>query len=100
MEKTPQFPQVKATIVKITNRGQCTFGHQVGEEFVFTEMGCDRPLCIYAQQALMPAVEVLLHGGKFPWKKRKGALYWGCSHPGNLYPKRGQVIFKLEVKER
>ena len=94
-----KFPKVVATIVKITNQGNCTFGHKVGEKFVFTEMGCDRPLCLYAQQALMPAIEVLLHGGKFPWKKRKGALYWGCSHPGNLHPGRGQVIFKLEVED-
>jgi len=93
-----QFPRVLATVVKITNRGKCIFGHQVGDKFVFTEMGCDKPMCIYAQQALIPAIEIILHGGKFPWKKRKGALYWGCSHPGNLYQGRGQVIFKLEVK--
>jgi uncharacterized repeat protein (TIGR04076 family) len=94
-----QFSKVVATIVKITNRGSCTFGHKKSEKFIFTEMGCDRPMCIYALQALMPAVEVLLHGGQFPWKKRKGALYWGCSHPGNLYKGRGQVIFKLELKK-
>jgi len=93
------FPKVVATIVKITNKGRCTFGHRVGEKFEFSEMGCDKPMCIYAQQALMPAVEVLLHGGQFPWKRRKGAVFWGCSHPGNLYPGRGQVIFKLEVKK-
>lgn len=94
-----EFPKVVATIVKITNKGKCLFGHKVGEKFVFTEMGCDKPLCIYAQQALMPAIEALLHGGKFPWKTRKRALYWGCSHPGNIYKGRGQVIFKLELKE-
>ena len=93
-----KFPKVIATIVKITNRGTCTFGHQKGEKFVFTEMGCDRPMCIYAQSSLMPAIEVLLHGGKFPWKRRQGAHYWGCSHPGNIYKGRGQVIFKLKVK--
>jgi len=94
-----EFPKVVATIVKITNRGKCKFGHKVGEKFAFSQMGCDRPMCIYAQQALMPAVEVLLHGGKFPWKKRKGAVFWGCSHPGSLYKDLGQVIFKLELRE-
>lgn len=93
-----KFPKVIATIVKITNQGECLFGHQKGEKFVFTEMGSDQPMCIYAQQALMPAVEILLHGGKFPWKKRKGAVYWGCSHPGDLSKGRGQVIFKLETE--
>lgn len=93
------FPQVVATIVKITNRGECLFGHQKGEKFVFTQMGCDRPMCFYALQALAPAVEVLLHGGTFPWKRGKGAVYWGCSHPGDLYKGRGQVIFRLEVEE-
>lgn len=94
-----KFPQVIAEVVKITNRGKCNFGHQKGDNFVFTEKGCDKPMCIYAQQALMPAIEVLLHGGRFPWKRRKGAVYWGCSHPGNLYPGLGQVIFKLTVKK-
>ena len=94
-----KFPKVTAEIVKITGRGKCTFGHKVGEKFEFTEMGCNRPICIYALESLLPAVITLLHGGKFPWKKRKGAVYWGCSHPGNLYKGRGQVIFKLEVKK-
>lgn len=92
-----KFPKVIAEITKITGSGKCTFGHKKGEKFEFSEMGCDKPLCIYAQQALMPAIEVLLHGGSFPWKKRKGAVYWGCSHPGNLYKGRGQVIFKLTI---
>lgn len=90
----PKFSRVTAGITKITNRGRCLFGHQVGEEFVFTEMGCDRPLCLYAQQALLPAVIALLHAGSFPWKKRRRH----CSHPGNSYPGRGQVIFKLEAQ--
>jgi len=93
-----KFPKVIAMIVKITNKGKCLFGHKVGEKFVFTQMGCDKPMCTYAQQALMPAIQVLLHGGGFTWKRRKGALSWGCSHPGNLYKGRGQVIFKLEVE--
>ena len=94
-----KFPKVIVEIVRITNKGKCLFGHKKGEKFVFTHMGCDGPMCIYAQQALMPAIEVLLHGGQFPWKRRKGAVYWGCSHPGNLYKNRGQVIFKLTIKE-
>ena len=98
-----KFSKVLATIVKITNKGECTFGHKVGERFEFTQMGCDKKMCTYAYQSLMPAVQVLLHGGWFPWaKKKKGGkkiIYWGCSHPGNLYKGLGQVVFKLEVKE-
>lgn len=98
-----KFSKVVGTIVEITNRGKCNFGHRVGEKFVFTEKGVDRPLCFYAQQALEPAIEVLLHAGWFPWaRKKKGGrkmIYWGCSHPGNRYPGLGQVIFKLEAEE-
>lgn len=90
--------------MKITNKGKCLFGHQVGEKFVFTEKGVDRPLCFYAQQALMPAVQVLLHGGWFPWaRKKKGGkkiIYWGCSHPGNMCKGRGQVVFRLEIRDK
>lgn len=97
-----KFPKIKATIVKITNKGKCNFGYKVGEKFEFDQMGGNKPMCIYAYQSLLPAIQVLLHSGWFPWVRKKGGKkisYWGCSHPGDLYPGLGQVIFKLEVEE-
>ena len=61
--------KVKATIVKIegSENPSCEFGHKVGDEFIFDEMGPDRKMCTYALEALLPAVNILLHGGSFPW---------------------------------
>lgn len=92
-----KFSKVIAEIVKIEG-GRCSFGHKVGEKFVFDEFGPDKKLCGYALNALLPAVNVLLHNGKFPWLPKTETLYWGCPHPGKMYPGLGQVIFKLAVK--
>jgi len=71
---------------------------KVSEKFVFDQLGPDKKLCVYALNALLPAVNVLLHHGKFPWLPEGETLYWGCPHPGKMYPGFGQVIFKLTVK--
>lgn len=91
--------KVKATIVKIEGaaNAKCSFGYSVGEEFIFDRYGIDKNLCIYAQASLLPAVNVLIHGGDFPWSESEYNLYWGCPHPGSMYEGLGQVIFKLEV---
>jgi len=93
-----RFKKVIAEIVKIEGRGKCSFGHKVGEKFVFDKFGPDRKICGYALEALMPAVNVLLHNGNFPWLPEGDTLYWGCPHPGTMYKNLGQVIFKLTVK--
>jgi len=95
------FKKVKATIIKIegAKNAKCSFGHQIGEEFIFTEFGCDKPLCVYALNALLASVNVLLHEGKFPWLPKTEKLFWGCPHPGDMYEGLGQVIFELEVIE-
>ena len=93
--------KVKATIVRIEGKGQaaCSFGHKVGESFIFDQYGCDRKLCMYALEALLPAINILLHGGEFPWQNEQHEIYWGCPHPGSMYEDLGQVIFQLEVLE-
>ncbi len=88
--------KVLAEIVKIEGGGKCSFGHKIGEKFVFDEFGPDKKMCGYALSALMPAVNVILHGGEFWWMTTKEEdLYWGCPHPGTIYKGFGQVIFKL-----
>lgn len=92
-----KFSKVTAEIVKIEGGQRCSFGHKVGEKFVFDEFGPDKKLCGYALVALMPAVNVLLHQGTFPWLPKGETLFWGCPHPGSKYPGLGQVIFRLTV---
>jgi uncharacterized repeat protein (TIGR04076 family) len=94
-----KFRKVIAEIVKIEGGGVCDFGHKVGQKFEFDEMGTDKKMCIYALEALMPAINVLLHNGTFPWLKKGETLFWGCPHPATIYKDLGQVIFKLTVKK-
>jgi len=94
-----KYSRVIAEIVCIEGGGKCDFGHKVGERFIFNEYGPDKRMCIYALEALMPAVNVLLHGGNFPWLSKGEILYWGCPHPGTMHKGLGQVIFKLTVQE-
>lgn len=90
-----KFPKVLAEIVKVEGNRKCAFGHKVGNRFIFDQYGPDKKMCIYVQTALMPAIQVLLHGGKFPWLAKGEELFWGCPHPGTIYKGLGQVIFKL-----
>ena len=91
--------KVKATVVKIEGAkdARCAFGHKVGDEFTFDESGPDKKMCFYALETLLPAINVLLHGGKFPWTEKDDKLYWGCPHPGSIYEGMGQIIFELEL---
>ena len=93
--------RVKATVVKLEGckNAVCEFGHKIGDVFIFDEKGSDNKMCVYALEALLPAVNILLHGGSFPWQKEVDKLYWGCPHPGSLYDGMGQVIFDLEFIE-
>lgn len=81
--------KVIAEAVKIEGNKECDFGHKVGDRFEFT-LTHSPDLCTYALAALLPAVQVLLHGGSFDWLEEGEPLLWGCPHPGE-----GQVIFEL-----
>jgi len=89
-----KFKKVLVEIAAIEG-GKCSFGHKVGEKFIFDQFGPDKKMCSYALEAVMPAVNILLHNGKFPWLPKGETLYWGCPHPGKMYKGLGQVIFKL-----
>lgn len=93
-----KFPKIIAKIIKIEGDKKCSFGHKVGETFVFDEFDCDKKMCLYAKAALIPVISVLLHKGKFPWLPEGETLYWGCPHPGTVYKGLGQIIFKLSLK--
>jgi|WetSurMetagenome_2_1015567.scaffolds.fasta_scaffold1072009_1 uncharacterized repeat protein (TIGR04076 family) len=100
------YKRVGVKIVKIEgepNEGEtsaiCTFGHKVGDEFIFDEFGCNKPMCIYAQGALLPAINAMIHGGSFPWLPEGEELHLGCPHPGPMYKGLGQIIFYLHIIE-
>jgi len=74
-----KFKKVIAEIVKIEGDKKCSFGHKVGERFEFDEFGPNKKMCGYSLEALMPAINVLLHGGKFPWLPKKRSTLLGLS---------------------
>ncbi len=47
-------------------------------------------MCLSAFNSISPAIQVLRHGGSFPWEKNPDEAYIGC--PDHL----NQMVFKLE----
>lgn len=92
--------KVIAEITEIEGGQICTFGHKVGEKFVFKPNKFDNKLCAVAVKSLLPAVNALLKGKKFPWYVEGQDFYWGCQHPGSTYKGLGRMIFKLTLVKK
>lgn len=80
--------KVIATIVEIRGDGQCSYGHQVGDSFEFTQF-TPGGLCQFAHDSLRSAVAALLYGGNFPWAEDSDTTTWACPDPDR------PVIFEL-----
>lgn len=78
---------VLARIISI-RQGKCSVGHQVGDEFLFTDKS-PGGLCGWAYNAIYPAVETLMYGGNFPWEPEPGTARVVCPDP------EVPVIFEL-----
>ena len=80
------MPDVIARV--ISQKGICTSGHSVGDEFV---IGQKTPpeLCSWAFCSLFPFAEVLQFGGSFPWEEDADIARVACPDPEN------QVVFEL-----
>jgi uncharacterized repeat protein (TIGR04076 family) len=74
-----QTYHVIARIVSI-RQGACSVGHQVGDEFLFTEK-TPGGLCTWAYNTMYPAVETLMYGGGFPWEDEPGTACVVCPDP-------------------
>ena len=73
--------RVKATVVRILERGVCPQGFQPGMEFDLSED--ERMSCGSAKHALQPACWVLQFGGKFPWQRDPDVIELCCPDPAN-----------------
>lgn len=80
--------KVIATIVEIRGTGKCSYGHQVGDRFGFSERS-PGGLCQFAYDSLRSAVAALLYGGQFPWADNSEVSRWACPDPDT------PVIFEL-----
>lgn len=72
----------------ISQKGTCTAGHKVGDEFV---IGQQTPpnICSWAFYSLFPPAEVLQFGGSFPWENDRNKATIACPDSEN------PVVFEL-----
>jgi uncharacterized repeat protein (TIGR04076 family) len=86
-----EWYQVKAKV--ISQKGTCSAGHKVGEEFTIDDV-VPTGMCSWAFQTLFPIVSALKSGGSFPWEKDPDKTTVAC--PDAESP----VVFELtRIKE-
>jgi len=72
----------------ISQKGTCSAGHKVGDEFIIGEVTPDG-MCGWAYCALYPFSSVLRFGGCFPWESDPDTSIVACPDGGN------PVLFEL-----
>lgn len=72
----------------ISQKGTCSAGHKVGDEFVMGQKTpCD--MCSWAFSVLFPFAQVLEFGGAFPWEQDADRTVVACPDSEN------PVVFEL-----
>jgi uncharacterized repeat protein (TIGR04076 family) len=83
--------RVEIRIARILEKGECPFGHKVGDEFIYPE---DRGrICASAMHSIFPAIRVLQFGGSFPWEGDPDRAVVCCPDA------RNPVVFDLKRVE-
>ena len=69
----------------ISQKGSCTTGHNVGDEWVFSAAAHTTPggMCLAAYNAIFPYVNALMWGAEFPWGPERTATRFCCIDPVN-----------------
>jgi len=75
-----EWYQVKAKV--ISQKGTCSAGHKVGDEFIIGETVPDG-MCSWAFYTLFPFVSGLQSGGSFPWEKDPDQATVACPDAEN-----------------
>jgi len=78
----------KLTAKVISQKGVCSAGHKVGDEFVVSDLTC-KGMCAWAFYSLFPFASVLMYGGKFPWEGDPNKCTVACPDGAN------PVVFQL-----
>lgn len=80
--------RVEATV--ISQKGKCEFNHKVGDRVVFDGKGIQGCMCWSALYSMMPKINAMLFGARFPWTKDPDIATHAC--PDGYNP----VIFELK----
>jgi len=75
-----EWYQVKAKV--ISQKGTCSAGHKVGDEFIIGETVPDG-MCSWAFYTLFPFASGLQSGGSFPWEKDPDQATVACPDAEN-----------------
>lgn len=78
----------EVTAKVISQKGTCSAGHKVGDEFVIGDKTTPG-MCSWAFYTLFPFAEVLQFGGSFPWEENPNRATVACPDPSN------PVVFEL-----
>jgi len=79
---------IEITAKVISQKGTCSAGHSLGDEFVIGEK-TPPGMCPWAFYTLFPFANVLQFGGSFPWEDDKDKATIACPDAGN------PVVFEL-----
>lgn len=83
---------------KIINiKGECAFGHRVGDEIELTIFDGDKPnrdidLCPFFLHDLFPYLCTMQFGGQFPWEKDPNVFVSCCPDSENMVKIRVERI--------
>lgn len=79
--------QVIATVRSV--KGECSFGHQPGDEVVFDGETVQGRICLSALYSFLPKVFAMGYGAQFPWLEDKDVAAHAC--PDAFNP----VVFEI-----
>ncbi|MBA7587302.1 hypothetical protein ES708_29328 [subsurface metagenome] len=67
----------------ISQKGHCTAGHKVGDEWVIKNQMTPAGMCAYAFSAVFPFLQVLAYGAAFPWESNPDTTTVACPDAEN-----------------
>ncbi len=72
--KAPYRVQVKV----LEQKGECSFGHQVGDRVEFDGEGIEGRICWHSLCSMMYKIHGFLYGASYPWLEEKEVATHPC----------------------
>ncbi len=82
--------QQKVIIEVISQKGTCSAGHRVGDQWEITGEHAPAGICLYALYTLFPFTQTLAFGGSFPWEEDPDTTTVACPDAEN------PVVFRIK----
>jgi len=82
--------EYKVVVRIISQKGTCSAGHRVGDEWVIKGEHAPAGMCMYAFNSLFPFITALAFGGTLPWEPNPDITTVACPDAKN------PVVFELK----